>query len=769
MDADNLNRFRTGAGLHGRLLRSLMDTASAGAVLPEGTRIGPWRVRELLGSGGMSNVYLAERADGQFEQLVALKLVRGNRELINRLRHERQVLAGLRHPNIVNLLDGGETEQGDLWFAMALVEGTVLDEYVRARNPGWRERLWLFDAVCSAVEYAHGRALIHRDIKPANILVDEAGHVRLLDFGIALDERSGLGNADHALTPGFASPEQLSGQELSTRSDIFQLGMVLDVLLSNANGTDWIDLPATVRRDLQTLHGIAVAADPSQRYATVAALREDLGRLLARRPLASQRDRFGIRWARAFERNRLATVIAILAIMALAVSLTFAAWRLREERNQAIANEERARAVAEFLVKTLRKSNPGSMQGDARQTVRELLLRAGDGLEQEMREFPWARIETGLALAAALQSWGETAEALRLAERAIAEIRELPDADPALLGTAFQTLASAQLAAGQLELAEASVQSALETLRGIPTSGSIARDRRAALTTLAQIFNQSGRELEALELRRQDLVERQASLGPEHPELASAHYNLGVSYMRFERYALALESLRAAERLMPEGQATGNRRVLLLMALTQANLGLGRIAEAKALQGSADTLLERWFAENQVLRMECLASRANLLAASGRLDEAYATSATVMQSAATNAATKLQTAALRAVILWYRGDRDALRKLAEEQTGNPVSQQGSSLHHLFEALTALGAIDAQQRSVAASELAPILVQVNDVYPVRWRILALLWAAELTKVSDPRQAQAWRQEAEQALSGLYPPDHPWRALLRIEQD
>jgi len=385
-------RFRTGAALQGHLLRDLMETAGAGALLPAGTRIGPWRVLELLGSGGMSHVYLAERADGQFEQQVALKLVRGNPALLNRLRHERQVLAGLRHPNIVGLVDGGETEPGDLWFAMALVDGSCLDDYVREREPDWRDRLRLFDAVCAAVEYAHGRGLIHRDIKPANILVDAAGHARLLDFGIALDEGSSAGIDDRALTPGFASPEQLAGQELSTRSDIYQLGLVLDVLLGKTGAEGWIALPRTVRHDLQTLRALSSAVDPQRRYATVAALREDLSRLLARRPLASQRDQLGLRWARAIERNRLATAVAALAILVLVSSLSAAAWRLREERNQAIANEQRANAVASFLVETLSQANPyAASRGSV--SILEAMDHAALRLDEQLAGSPEVRRE----------------------------------------------------------------------------------------------------------------------------------------------------------------------------------------------------------------------------------------------------------------------------------------------------------------------------------------------------------------------------------------
>jgi eukaryotic-like serine/threonine-protein kinase len=367
MSPNRWDRFRTGQALKGKLLQDLVDQAGAGAILSAGTMVGPWRTVELLGSGGMAHVYLAERADGQFEQQVALKLVRKNLNLINRLRHERQIVATLRHPHIVSLVDGGETAEGDLWFAMAVVDGLPIDQYAADQKLGWRARLRLFDAVSGAVEYAHGRALIHRDIKPANILVDSHGHPRLLDFGIALDDGGGDGSNDHVLTPGFASPEQLAGQTITIASDIYQLGLVLRTLLGEAQGGSafTIDMPSTVRADLARVIARSTAVDTQARYPTVAALREDISSLLTRRPLAQDRESTVRRMARFVERNRVSFAVGVLALVTLITISAIAALRLRDERNQAIANEQRANSVSEFLVSTLTQANPYSPQKGA--------------------------------------------------------------------------------------------------------------------------------------------------------------------------------------------------------------------------------------------------------------------------------------------------------------------------------------------------------------------------------------------------------------------
>jgi eukaryotic-like serine/threonine-protein kinase len=428
------DRFKTGQAMQGRLMQQLVEQAGAGAILPAGAQIGDWRIVELLGSGGMSHVYLAERADGQFAQQVALKLVRKNVNLMDRLRHERQIVATLRHPHIVSLVDGGETAEGDLWFAMALVEGVEIDQYARTQQLDWRARLKLFDAVCAALEYAHGRGLIHRDIKPANILVDAQGHPRLLDFGIALEDDGGDGSDDRVLTLGFASPEQLAGQALTTTSDIYQLGLVLKTLFGGRaqqldGNTQVIDyatvkmeattadkparkvtvaqaharldlldlknnatgkVPDTVRADLGKLIARATAIDPQARYATAAALREDIDNVLTRRPLLAERDATSIRLARLIERNRVAVVVGMIAVVTLFSLLSYSALRLRDERNQAIANEQRANAVSEFLVNTLSQANPYAQQKGS-VSVLEAMDHAADSVNESLTITPELR------------------------------------------------------------------------------------------------------------------------------------------------------------------------------------------------------------------------------------------------------------------------------------------------------------------------------------------------------------------------------------------
>jgi len=202
------------------------------------SRVGPYQLIELLGTGGMGEVYRAKRVDGQYEAEVAVKLVRSgiNSDVIaERLRHERQILAGLENPNIARLLDGGTTPTGTPYLVMELVNGTAIDEFCDARRLSVTERLKLFRRVCEAVGYAHRRLIIHRDIKPSNILVTPDGQPKLLDFGIArlLDPTVGApATVMQAMTPEYASPEQFKGVPITTATDVYSLGVVLYRLLT---------------------------------------------------------------------------------------------------------------------------------------------------------------------------------------------------------------------------------------------------------------------------------------------------------------------------------------------------------------------------------------------------------------------------------------------------------------------------------------------------------------------------------------------------------
>ena len=229
--------------------QDLLNPAALAAMLPDegnfwlGRRVGPYKITQQIGAGGMGEVYRAVRADHQYQKDVALKLVRAGQYagfVIDRFRKERQILATLDHENIARLLDGGTTDDGTPYFVMELIEGRPLVEYCEELHLSVTERLRLFLKVCAAVQYAHQRLIIHRDIKPGNILVTSEGTPKLLDFGLAkiIDAGPDDPRADatmtafRILTPEYASPEQINGEPMTTSSDVYSLGVVLYELFS---------------------------------------------------------------------------------------------------------------------------------------------------------------------------------------------------------------------------------------------------------------------------------------------------------------------------------------------------------------------------------------------------------------------------------------------------------------------------------------------------------------------------------------------------------
>jgi tetratricopeptide (TPR) repeat protein/predicted Ser/Thr protein kinase len=301
---------------------------------PEDRRIGPYRIVRRLGEGSQGTVFEALRDDGNFEQRVAIKVVRWETDsptVRDRFRQERQILAGLSHPNIARLFDGGETDSGNPYLVMEFVEGLQL---IRATET-WdqRRKLALLLKICDAVAYAHRKLIVHRDIKPANILVNAEGEPKLLDFGIArlLDadgQQTQTGFV--ALTPQYASPEQVRSEPVTTASDVYSLGVVAYQILCgrkpyDVHGTSLAELdrvvcvdppapPALGNDDLDQILLMALRKEPERRYGTVQEFAADLQRFLANEPVRAKADTVGYRWGKFVRRNwwQLAAAAAVL-------------------------------------------------------------------------------------------------------------------------------------------------------------------------------------------------------------------------------------------------------------------------------------------------------------------------------------------------------------------------------------------------------------------------------------------------------------------------
>ena len=325
-----------------------------------GERIGSYRLVRDLGGGGMGSTYLAHRDDEAYERAVAIKILKRGMDtdaILRRFRHERQILADLDHPNVARLLDGGTTGDGLPYFVMEYVDGVRLDRYCRERDLTIAQRVALCRQVCDAVDHAHTRRVIHRDLKPANILVTSQGVPKLLDFGISkvLTPDPDGANTEptafaRAMTPQYASPEQVRGEPVTESSDVYSLGVVLYELLTGerpyrldghtVQETEQIICvqeprrPSAVRRelagDLDTILLMALRKEPSRRYASVRECSEDLQRHLDGRPVRARGDEVAYRAGRFLKRHRVRAFEAVLLALVIAVA-TAAVWTRRGE------------------------------------------------------------------------------------------------------------------------------------------------------------------------------------------------------------------------------------------------------------------------------------------------------------------------------------------------------------------------------------------------------------------------------------------------------
>ncbi|AVP98802.1 hypothetical protein C7S18_17150 [Ahniella affigens] len=316
------------------------ETAEPGMVF------GPWRLLAEIGAGGMGTVFAAERADGQYATEVAIKLLRGfpTSEAIDRLRQERQILAALDHPNIARLLDGGETPAGQPYVVMERVRGQQLEDWLRAAPRSLKDRLSLFQKLCAAVMHAHQQLIVHRDIKPSNVLVRVDNEPKLLDFGVSklLDWQDERQTSTRVFSRGYTSPEQLQGQRISTRSDVYSLGVLLEAMLSGQPPYDaharWPGVP--IDAELKLIISTARAEHADDRYASVADLAADVDRYQRGLPLLARAPGRLYLLSKFAQRHRVAVSISVMAT----VLTLFGIWRLITETDRARQAETEALA-----------------------------------------------------------------------------------------------------------------------------------------------------------------------------------------------------------------------------------------------------------------------------------------------------------------------------------------------------------------------------------------------------------------------------------------
>lgn len=555
-----------------------------------------YRLLRRLDEGGMGVVYLAERVDGDLRQRVALKLLHlgldPDGSVARRFAHERRILGSLNHPNVAHLVDGGVTSDGQPFLAMEYVEGERIDRWCDRHDLPLRERIELFLKVCQAVDYAHRHLVIHRDIKPANILVTPEGEPKLLDFGIArlLEEDADVTRTQtslQALTPAYASPEQLEGHALSTATDVYSLGVVLYELvagtrpfdhlasaheLSNAIVAGQIPPPSKQSRrsesataepsppgrgerrapryrqlpaDVDAITLKALRRDPAQRYESVAALAADLRSYLASRPVAARRGRWLYRTRRFAQRRRGALAAGLISTLLLAgfmLNREAQIERIARERDRAEAEAAKARQVGDFLTGLFRSSDPRQARG-ADLSARELLDRGVAQVDRELVTQPEIRADMLQILGRTYSELGAYDAAAQLLTRALSLRREYLGADHAKVGEVVGDLGVLRFRQG----------------RYLP-----ARDQ---LERAVRIFERSG--------------------DADAPELATALRTLGSTYMGLGAYGKSQTALERA--LAIQARASGDESEAVARNLNDlANL----LTETGSLK-RAETLYER--------------------------------------------------------------------------------------------------------------------------------------------------------------------------------
>jgi serine/threonine-protein kinase len=621
-----------------------------------GERIGNYRLLSLLGRGGMAEVWLAERADGEFDSRVALKLVRpdlGSEAIVSGFLRERRILARLAHPGIARLLDGGRSQSGEPYFVLDHVEGTPITDWCAAGGLSVEERLRLMVEVCEAVDHAHRSLVVHRDLKPSNVLVDSSGRPKLLDFGIAklLSPEPGRNPMESAtlrlggrvFTPGYAAPEQITGEPVTTATDVYALGVLLYELLTGekpfprtsralpdlmrALGVETFEPPsARLRRlggsrasrrpaarlegDLDAIVAKALAREPERRYPGAAALADDLRRFLARRPVRARPAGFVYQTSRFVARHRLGVAAAALAILSLVGGLAMALWQARLARAEA----QRAERARGFLVSVFEALDPEHARSEA-MTPEKLLAIAVRRVDRELADEPEFQAEMLDLMANLHRKLGLLPEGRALAERSLTLRRRRFGASSAEAAQSLITRGWIRLDQGDLAAARADLEHAVADLERISGSESLAA--ADAREPLVEAIFASESAAPALDIAERRLATYRRILGEDHEKTGMAWNDVGVLLQSLGRldeaeadYRKSLTLLGArlpdddprqayphhnlGDLLLSRGRtAAAETELLTAYRLRRSSLGDHHPETALSLALLAQTLLER--------------------------------------------------------------------------------------------------------------------------------------------------------------------------------
>ena len=569
-------------GVHKRLLPDRV----------EGRRVGPYALIEALGRGGMGQVFRARRADGQFEQEVALKLIAvglPSEEARSRFLVERQILASLQHPNIARLLDGGVSEHGQPYFVLEVVPGEPIDRYCAPHRLPIEERVQLVLDVCDAVQYAHRQLVVHRDLKPSNILVAEgqeaeAGRVKLLDFGIAklLDPAivgEGLVPQTRTgwlpMTPEYASPEQVRGDTITTASDVYQLGLVLYELLTgrrpytvegrrpseverivceqeplrpstavteaaaDGEGQEPRAAARKLRGDLDTIVLKALRKEPERRYESVQQLADDLRRYLQGRPVSAHPDSWAYRGRKFVRRHRWGVAVTALVgvlLTASVVALSVQNTRLAEERDRAALEATKKAHVQDFMIQLFSQTDASTAPAEVA-AIRDVLERGTARVERDLADHPAIRADMLQAVGAVHQQLEQYDAARPLLEDALHAFEAAYGPAHPSVASAARGLAGVARATDDLEYAEALYRRALSIYKDAEANHPIRV--AAARHDLAVVLHEQGQPISAQLLFDKALPVYRNTVGRGHASVAAVFASAAAVERTLHNYARA--------------------------------------------------------------------------------------------------------------------------------------------------------------------------------------------------------------------------------------
>lgn len=626
------------------------------------TVIGPWRLAHLLGSGGMGEVWLGERSDGVVEHRVAIKRVRSHGQRFHeRLLSERRLLARLEHPNIARFIDAGVDGSGAPWLAMEYVEGMPITQWCAEHALSVRARLQLFQKVCAAIEHAHRHLIVHRDLKPSNVMVNIEGEPKLLDFGIAklLDDGDGVTTVG-ALTPAYAAPEQLRGEEISTATDVYVLGLLLYRILAGAlpetrssgqlagvlarineeetqrpsssarTMSDDLPYPAhSLSGDLDAIVAQAIRAHPRARYGSAGELSADIERYLQARPVRARTPSRRYLLSRFIRRNYAATGLGALALLALVAGTVVSLQQAhRAEREASAAHRELARAerVSEFLGSLYREQDPLRRDAMSARAPEVLVAEAVARVKVELSDAPRSQAQLLRVLGEAQLNLSQLDAAHRTLDLAADRVAANAHGGgtEALLNAEIDALRGA-VAQRELRNDEAKhyFSAALRQASAVAGEDSAVVGRINALAASTLLGLSQFKEAREVAMRAYDLLNKR--LGSNHPETISAAVALGVVQEQLREDASAMVTLRTSIALIEQRFGVDNARLVQpLRSLGEVSRRARDFVAGRAALKRGASIAQRQLGERHVLLAEIMIARGRLEGEAGDIGAAMA-------------------------------------------------------------------------------------------------------------------------------------------------